>query len=254
MANLLVEAHDFINGSCTNPSFNPMCIHHGELVFHAYCYFTASCSINSCTKIFTRHPSEQSIWQSQLQEAALQRWHQWLPGVDISLREDGLDLQFLFDLFDDYFFQGGTKHNTTVEWLEYLPDLHIYGQTRFQDTGAVISIMRLQPQRVWTRQSVKRLLSTLLHEMAHVFVQLKGCNCLTCLCPLNASNIRGASGHGPSWVKLCEAIEAEANRVLQGLHGIWDLDCKKHGLSLQLERNARWEELLTFFILTLDTQ
>ena len=238
MANLLLEAHDFINGSCTNPSFDPRCIHREGLVFHAYCYSTASCSIESCINSFTRQQSEQSIWQSRLQEAALQRWHQWLPTIDDSLREDALDLQFLFHLFDDYYFQGRIKHSTTVQWIEYRPDLSFLGKTPVRGTRAVIVITKLHPQRVWGRHLVKFLLSTLLHEMAHAFVKLKGCNCPTCICPVYIPKTLGVTWHGPSWVKLCEAIEMEANRSLRGLNGIWDLDCKEHGVSLRLERGA----------------
>ena len=238
MDTLLVDAYDFINGSGTNPPFNPRCIHHEDLAFHAYCYSTASRSIDICIDIFTRQQSWQSSWQSQLQEAALQRWHQWLPTIDDSLREDGLDLQFLFHLFDDYYFQGRIKHDTTAKWIEYRSGLPLLGMTIVRGTRAVIFIKKLHPQRVWKRDLVKFLLGTLLHEMAHAFVDLKGCSCPTCVCPANVPNTCGVSGHGPSWVKLCEAIEAEANRSLRGLHGIWDLDCKEHGLSLRLERGA----------------
>lgn len=236
---LLLEAHNFIEGSGANPAFNPRCSICGHLVFHSPCYPTTSHSIDSCIKIFTRQQPEQSIGPRQMQEAALQRWRQWLPPVDISLREDGLDLQFFFRLFDDYFFQGRTKHNTTVGWTEYLPYGEILGRTIVDGTRAVISITRLHPQEVWTGESVIFLLSTLLHEMAHSFVKLEGCRCPTCLCPMTIPNTRGLSGHGPVWVKLCEAMEAEATRSLQGLYGTWDLDCKEHGLSLRNERRKR---------------
>lgn len=252
---LLQEAHIFINGPGTELSFNPRCKYCGQLTFHAYCCSTALRSIDSCISIFTRQQPEQLIWQKRLQDTALQRWHQWFPTVDVSLREDGLDLQFLFLLFDDYFFQGRTKYNTTVEWAEYHPNFPILGWTSVPDAQATIYITRLHPERVWTRQSVKGLLSTLLHEMAHAFVMLKWCNCSTCRCPANICGTRGVSGHGPSWVKLCEAMEAEASRSLAGLCGRWDLDCKQHGGSLRIEREELeiWDFCLTMMP-TLDGQ
>lgn len=239
MDTLLREAHDVIRGSGTNPPFNPKCTQSRCFAFHAYCCLTASPSVDYCINTFTRQQPEQFIWQTQLQEATLQRWHKWLPTIDISRREDGLDLQFLFSLFDDYFFQGWTKHRTTVAWVEYRPELNFLGAEVCDGTRAVILLMRLQPQRAWTRQSIVSLLGTLLHEMAHAFVELKGCYCSTCQCREMIPNTWGVSGHGPVWVKLCEAMEAEANRSLRGLHGVWNLDCKEHGLSLRYEREQR---------------
>ena len=53
-----LEAQKFIRGCGTDPSFNPMCIHCGQLTFHAYCCSPGLHRVDSCINIFTRHKSK----------------------------------------------------------------------------------------------------------------------------------------------------------------------------------------------------
>ena len=228
------------------------CAHDGHTKLHPPCYRNeGSANVDGCIADFTgkrKQPDrKQPIWTQRQQREALERWSQSHQRLDITIWKEGLDLQFFFQLFDDFFFCSPGRaltHRVEVQWTDYTP-----GASHCQTTivpsstdkypGALIKIPKADPSQPFTGQTALRTLSTLLHEMAHAFLICYACDCNTCRCDVTRSDTVGLTGHGPVWVKLCEAIEAEANEKLKGLPGCWDLDCRDDGTSLRGERRAR---------------
>ena len=102
--------------------------------------------------------------------------------------------------------------NIFFDQVEYTPNLLFLGKTGFDGTRAIIHVKKLHPQSVWITRSVQHLLGTLLHGMTPACVALTGCDRPTCRCLANIRRTHGVTGHGPSWVRPCEAMKAEVHR------------------------------------------
>ena len=135
--------------------------------------------------------------------------------------QDNQELQYLFDIFDDYFFQGLLGAFVTVQWVDYNPDSTADQTTEDVDNHdrVPINMVRLPGDLngAWTRSRAIRLLSGFLLDMADAMLGIFSCACVTCEC--YANNVSAVH----AWVELCEAIEDEANRSFRGLEGRWDL-------------------------------
>ena len=65
---------------------------------------------------------------------------------------------------------------------------------------------------LWTESAIQRILSTILHEMAHAIFRVFGSRCVDCRCFRSTVLTVGVIGHGPSWMTLGQAMESEARR------------------------------------------
>lgn len=63
--------------------------------------------------------------------------------------------------------------------------------------------------------SLLEFICTLMHEMCHALLMF-ACECSVCMCALNKIKGSGLTGHGPSWRRIREAVEATANSYLGG--------------------------------------
>lgn len=100
-----------------------------------------------------------------------------------------------------------------------------------QSTGAVETIIWLNPHHPAHCRNHQAMLETLLHELCHAFLQRHGCyrgqgeGCdgnVACmeLCERN----HGATGHGRAWQVLTAAVEQAASRLLVQRPGMRKLD------------------------------
>ena len=247
-ASLLVPSYSFIDGPNGEHSSDRIhCTYDGHTQLHPLCYErNDSDLVDRCIKYFTGQ-HEEPHWRKDVQKGALERWSQCHQALDTTLWKDGLDLQFFVQLFNDYFFCApakALKHLIQVQWTEFDPTSPSCQTSPIPSSspadkpprGALIRIQRADPCQPITGETAQRILGALLHGMAHALLVCYGCGCNDCRCPVTRSRTVGMTGHGPVWVRLCEAMEAEAERVLHGLPGRWDLDCRERD---ERERRAR---------------
>lgn len=257
--NLLLENHNRLHRTTAGHPFNPECAYCGNGLLHPDCNLT---SVDRCIEYITGKkpqpkrprqdpPAAYALpeWPGHKQQESLLRWNEWLATINLSLGEAGLDLPLISNLLPDYFFSGpwlNLKHQIDVQWIDFKPNpsSHRCRTSKVNSPGdnlprASIKVMKPDPTKPWTGETLLQLLGTLLHEMGHAFLMCCSCNCADCRCPVTSSRTIGLTGHGPSWVKLCQAVEAEATGKLRGLPGRWDLGCRQqHGPWLERERRA----------------
>lgn len=164
----------------------------------------------------------------QTQVKACERWQGWYPNVVGYLpRQRDFDLSIPFEIFDDYFFCGALWNPCRLYWKNQRAMPGALGQTFDKGDCSEIWISRLTGHargERWTERSLQDILDTLLHGMCHAAFQIFGCNCSDCFCYDNLIGTSGITGHGPSYVQLCKAIEREANRTFGDLGERWNLD------------------------------
>lgn len=227
------------------------CAHDGHADLHPPCYRNNNDSgiVDICIKTFTgksagRHG--QPDWLKAQQIAALKRWSQSQSQshLDPNIWKEGLDLQFVFHFLADYYFCTPGRELSrfvTAQWTNYNPASASACQTKWSTTTTdnkhIIRIQRPNPSQPFTAQSARTIINTLLHEMAHAFLIRFACSCNSCSCEVTRCGTLGLTGHGPLWVRLCEAIEEEAERSFKALlPGRLDLGCGEQGVFVQRER------------------
>ena len=104
---------------------------------------------------------------------------------------------------------------TSVVWVDRDPNhperLSYFGEDPTKpNPHGLIKIVRRTELVPGAILSLIKILSALLHEMAHAVLRI-----YTCLCRCRGRTL-GVTGHGPSWVKLVEAIEKELERSFGG--------------------------------------
>lgn len=179
------------------------------------------------------------------QSRALPRFRSWQPAIQLPLREQGLDLQYPFEIFDDSFFGGALKAFTILKRVQWYPGIKFFDQTSFNrfklsnTDPPIIEIATPEPGKDWTRASIQGILATLLHEMAHAAFGIFACQCWNCRSAVQGEDAAGFRGHGPAWIKLYQAIEARANRSFRGLScKKWRLDTRIPSLNMRNEYAA----------------
>lgn len=247
-ARLLESAYSYLNAPNADYSSDRIyCTHDGYTQLHPPCLNNDSEIVDRCIEYFTGQ-YEKPNWRKDLQKEALERWSQCQQRLDPTLCSEGLDLQFFFHLFDHYIFCAPTralKHLVVVQWIDYNPASSscrpevLPSSSTHKHPRVLIKIQKANPCQPFTGQTAQHILGALLHGMAHAFILCYGCRCNSCSCQVSRSRTLGLTGHGPVWARLCQAIEAEADKVFQGLPGPWDLDCREDGVSLERERRAR---------------
>lgn len=249
-ASLVVSADIFINATNGDHSSDRIyCTHDGHTQLHPPCYQNDDSGIvDRCIEYFTGQ-HEEPHWRKDLQKGARERWSYCHQALDTTLWNEGLDLQFFVQLFNDYFFCApgrALKHLIEVQWTDFNPaspscqtEPTPSSSTDKHPRRALIKIQKADPCQPFTGETAQRILGALLHGMAHALLICYGCACNSCVCQVTRSRTVGLTGHGPVWVTLCEAVEAEADKVLRGLPGRWDLGCHEHGVCVERERRAR---------------
>lgn len=163
------------------------------------------------------------------QGRALNRFRFWHPRIQLNLREQGLDLQYLFEIFDDFFFGGALKAFTILKWVPWSPDKLNHGETLCQRFilntiwPVNIVIATLEPGQAWTRASIHSILSTLLHEMAHAAFHIYACQCYHCRCAVRGENANGF--HGPNCARPWRHAQTGPLGTSHAKNGAWVLDC-----------------------------
>lgn len=209
----------------------------GKLDLEARC-FTAAAIIAGFTSLFpptTLQP---------LQHDAHKRWHAWMSAEEATpnsttpwtwsrkaaINAESLDLNFFFTLFDDYFFRGALQKWTRIEWVDYASDPDAYGSTKADSEAedesdvleileVLITITRPPESEGWDEKVVRRILETILHEIAHAIFRAFRCRCVDCECTTSLALTIGMEGHGPLWVELAQAIETVCELKFRGW---WD--------------------------------
>ena len=180
----------------------------------------------------------------EVQKDALARWHACRFQLGVCTETYPLPLDFLVDVFDDYFFLGSLRRYVTVLVTdETRANSAWVGLTTSKGKGIPSGPPQIQielkrpPNQLWTRELVQDFLDTLLHEMSHAFLMIHSSpgGYLGNWPWRRVVETEGLTGHGPCWVKVAEAIAAEADRALGGVWDKWDL---KIADSCCLEREA----------------
>lgn len=195
-------------------------------------------------RIFERNPRRYRC-STHLQHRALARWQSWvesqrqMPTSQLALKHS-IDLRFLFEIFDDYFFCGVLSEWTRVTWVGFDRNNSSVVGSADDDPAlpgpyGLIKIANWRSVQPGGPSAIMKTLNTLLHEMVHSML-----NTFTCRCRC-ASQTSGFTGHGPLWEKLARALEQELKHKFAG-YGEWDLNienalgreivrCKKLGWS-----------------------
>lgn len=269
VAYLLQSAYGFVRILGGNHSPEPMyCTHDGATILHPPCYGcygmngendnndtknsprrygkNDSDMVDKCIEYFTAQ-HKQADWSKWEQKKLLERWNQSHQYLGITPGNGDLDLQHFVQLFMDAFFSNpgtGLKSLVEVQWTDSSPNPSSYchtQQTASTDTTgprALIKIPKPDPSLPFTAHTAQRLLSSLLHELAHALLLCHGCDCNSCRCQVTRCGTVGLTGHGPVWVKLCGAIEGYANRLFGGLPGGWDLGRGEKSVFVEKEGRA----------------
>ena len=140
------------------------------------------------------------------------------------------------EVFDCFFFRGALRRWVTIKFIPFSET--IWGLTRddqHKKNHVIIEMNR--PRAEWTKAIFQRVMSTILHEMTHAIFWVFHCRKPFCESPDFKARHQGThcSGHGPSWRRLGQSIEREANRSLRAVEGHWDMDVHGWGASHQLE-------------------
>lgn len=149
-----------------------------------------------------------------IQHKGLEKWRDRSKCVPILRTTDTTDLEFYFDLFDDYLFAGAMKAHRRIEWVDrHRPGGRYWlGATTVSDGPKPHALIRiLRPRDLAYKSVLIPILSTLVHEMLHAFFRLF---IVRCCC---SADTMGVTGHGPSMAETrtgCgRGIEPELQRV-----------------------------------------
>lgn len=180
----------------------------------------------------------------EIQRDALTRWHAFQFNFGEEIEQNPLPLDFLVEVFDDYFFLGSVRQYIKVSIADASPANSTWvGLTQSKNRDSLteppeiqIQLKRL-PNQLWTRQLIQEVLDTLLHEMSHAFLMTYSTTAeyLGNWPYRKIAQTEGLTGHGPCWVKVAAAIAAEADRSLGGCWDKWEL---KIADSCNMEREA----------------
>ena len=165
-----------------------------------------------------------------IQINAMARWHALRLEWDKSMEEYPVPLDAFVEIFDDYFFLGALRSYTEVKLADDT-------QENFNWEGLTTSRRRRTPSdpphteiklkppssQLWNREETQPFLETLLHEMTHAFLAIYSAPVEILGCNRKIAETTGLTGHGPCWVKVAAAIEAEAERSFGDLWYEWDL-------------------------------
>lgn len=179
---------------------------------------------------------EEKLDESQLN--ALARWHAFPFPLGKSTQHHPLPLDFFFDIFDDYFFLGSLRPYTAVEYVDRMPHPGLRGlcttyKHRMPSGGPPETRIRILRRKdsapVWSAEVVGGYLGTLLHELAHAFLDIHTLD----RSPVEVVRFRrqaetdGMTGHGPCWIEVAKAVQEEADRSFGGVQAGWDLNIKR---------------------------
>ena len=188
--------------------------------------------VEGFTDLLAQKEQKQSDPREQvtIRTEALERWRKWVPTMQATLDSKDLDVDFFFELFDDYFFSGALRSRTTVRMVDRPLYIGAGGKTAVgvalvdPDRKDHVLIKIAKPPTTittWAEHTVQMLLAILLHEMTHAVFRIFGCRCADCRCLRTEELTRGIKGHGPSWMQLGQAVEKEANRSLREFKHLW---------------------------------
>lgn len=131
------------------------------------------------------------------------------------LFDDDDCLEGLFTELNALFFQTDLTDEVEVYWVDSDPDHR--GRTYHNpDTGLmVIEIARPGISHgCYTGDHSVRIISTLLHEMCHAYVDINICHCDRC----EATPYRiGRDDHGNPWIEIARLVQEAANRTFRSL-------------------------------------
>lgn len=201
-ASLTQSTYSYLGGpSADQPSDRVLCTHDRNTKLHPPCYANDdSARVDRCIEYFTGQ-HEWPLWPKRSQNEALDRWSQCHHRLDISLWEEGLDLQYFFHLFDDFIFCAPGRalaHLVEVQWIDHNPKASPCQTKAIPSTGihphALIQIQKADPSLPFTGHTAQRILGALLHGMTHAFFICYGCPCLSCRCDVTRSRTVGVPG------------------------------------------------------------
>ena len=175
------------------------------------------------------------------QQRALDKWniltrpiHDWNNGRGFNLKnlKNETGNKALFDFFailDDYFFRGALRPWVSIELADTIDSSRKSSQggrtlglaSPDPEREGHVKIKILKPANGWDKSTFREVMGTVLHEMTHAIFKVYECQKSGCSSPISKALHTGApwSGHGPSWRRLGQAIENEANRSLLILEG-----------------------------------
>ena len=87
---------------------------------------------------------------------------------------------------------------------------------------------------LWTESVIQRILSTVLHEIAHATFRVFVSRYVYCRCFRSMVLAIGVTGHGPSWMTLGQAMESEARRSF-GFGKAWLMRVCTHNVGRTVE-------------------
>lgn len=149
---------------------------------------------------------------SEDRQAGLRRWYEYIQlwsGAWLGLQGSRF-LYLLYNIFNLYFFDNELPV-IGVRWEVHLPGRR--GMTCLDAARRPYYIIIRRPVIVGglnTVTSSLEAISTLLHEMCHVYVEMRLCRCQSCE---TRPDRNGHYGHGNTWFELVWRVEMEANRV-----------------------------------------
>lgn len=181
--------------------------------------------------------------RTSLQASALDIWNsrisndrnslkRFLPDVEhgpprLITSDGGRDLQWFAEVLGDYVFQGQLRQKIVFKWERHLPGA--FGRTRETARPGVWLVEMLDSSDLGvgflSGDRAIKVLSTLLHEMLHVFIEYHesddqqwGSTAMQFQCE--------RSGHGNAWLEKALQLQAEANRAFAVKGCRWDLNVK----------------------------
>ena len=197
------------------------------------------------------------------QHKALEKWNNltqpirdWNDGRGFDLRnpEDKSGNKALYNFFtilDDFFFRGALRPWISIEFADYIDCAWISSresalgeacQDRTREGHVKIRI--LKPADGWSKSAFRNVMGVVLHEMTHAVFEIYECQKSGCRSPISQAIHTGWSGHGPSWRRLGQAIQSEANRSLLIFEGRCTMNVNGWGSSHRLEIEEVFKNLI----------
>lgn len=218
----------------------------------------ATFSVPSYFAKAVRFKDYQPGWMHAEQFVAMQAWKNWRldqseaqtwrKSVELSKYDPGVLLKDVVEIFNQIFFLGelpkvtgvadggllkiqwwpahikrrAQTHTTIVTTPGSIAGIHVKGEKRKSTTSSITTIS-LSPYHPAHVLNSRGLISTILHELCHAFLQRhscyggngQGCN-LNPVCIKFCRQNYGDTSHGRAWQLLAAAIEKAAPTLLKG--------------------------------------
>ncbi|KAL8695101.1 MAG: hypothetical protein Q9218_000379 [Villophora microphyllina] len=175
--------------------------------------------------------------RASIMEEAVHRWsifqrkmrEKWLlkmgPGAPIRgplLYTNDEALDDLFEMFANLFFEDELANDIEYDWYDEF-DTTTRGYTHFNEElpNTMITIVKAYTTSgFYEGQAAIEVMSTLLHEMVHAYIERKLCRCDECSLEEDRD---GLTGHGNVYQYLTGLLQEVVNDLF-GDFGDWDLD------------------------------